>query len=81
MRRPQRCRALQAGQVSFHVWALRKANSLSAADKGSWAAGSERLQVQGPGVGPPLTGSYSDSNGARGCMQATGSTGSPEVKV
>ena len=69
-RRLQRCRALQAGQVSFHVLGPEEANSLSAADKGSWTAGSERSQIPGPGVGAPLRGSISDSNGASGWMQA-----------
>ena len=55
-RQLQRCRALQAGQVSLQALGPGEADLLSGADNGSWAAGSRRLQIPGPGVGAPLTG-------------------------
>ena len=70
-RQPQKCRALQAGQVSFHAPGPEEANTLKAADKGSWAAGSQwLLRIQGLVWGSPLVESYSDSDGASGWMQA-----------
>ena len=49
-RQLQKCRALQAGQVSSHALGPEEASLLSAADKGSWAAGLQQLRTQGPGV-------------------------------